>query len=179
MPEYAKYTRPPSIREIIAAFPAECRALAPKRLAEQEEMLEHATDILEETLKDIPARNRDLVREFVLAFHYDWLANSTEVIRHLKAIRARIHADPRRELDVDKAREYPLVDLCHEYGIELRHNGSRYVGLCPFHEDSHPSFYVFDDNCFHCYGCGAHGDTIEFVMKLDGCVFQDAVRKLT
>jgi|GEM_PF-2926592 len=53
------------------------------------------------------------------------------------------------------------------------------VGLCPFHEDSQPSFYVDDERGFyHCFGCGAGGDVIHFVMEMDGLSFMDAVTEL-
>lgn len=47
-------------------------------------------------------------------------------------------------------------------GIPLRDRGSYAVTACPFHEDSTPSFTLYpDDNTFHCYGCGAHGDSFD------------------
>jgi len=63
-------------------------------------------------------------------------------------------------------------------GIILRHQGTRAVGLCPFHDEKTPSFYIFDDTRFHCFGCGAHGDVIDFVQKYYGLSFPDAIRHL-
>lgn len=54
-----------------------------------------------------------------------------------------------------------------------------YVGLCPFHSEKTPSFTVSEDKDFyHCFGCNAHGDAIDFIMALHGLEFADAVRKL-
>jgi DNA primase len=51
--------------------------------------------------------------------------------------------------------------------------------LCPFHADGRPSFTVCDDKgFFHCFGCDAHGDVIEFVSRYDNLDFGDAVRRL-
>ncbi len=50
-------------------------------------------------------------------------------------------------------------------------------GCCPFHGEKTPSFYVYDDG-YHCFGCGAHGDAISFVMQTQGATFIEAVQSL-
>ena len=73
------------------------------------------------------------------------------------------------------------IDLAHvvsESGVELKSRGTRQVGLCPFHNEKTPSFYIFSDNHFKCFGCGEHGDAIDFVQKLYGLSFQDALKHL-
>ena len=50
-------------------------------------------------------------------------------------------------------------------------------GLCPFHAEDTPSFKVFADH-YHCFGCGAHGNAIEFLMEQQGLSFPEAVRAL-
>ena len=50
-------------------------------------------------------------------------------------------------------------------------------GCCPFHGEKTPSFYVYDDG-YHCFGCGAHGDAISFVMQIQGAGFMEAVQSL-
>jgi DNA primase len=50
-------------------------------------------------------------------------------------------------------------------------------GCCPFHNEKTPSFYVYDD-AYHCFGCGAHGDAIGFVMQTQGAGFMEAVQSL-
>ena len=53
------------------------------------------------------------------------------------------------------------------------------MGLCPFHKEYKPSFSVDDANgYYHCFGCGAHGDLITFVMRMSGASFPDAVELL-
>ena len=47
--------------------------------------------------------------------------------------------------------------------VELSQKSGRFLGCCPFHEEKTPSFYLFDDH-YHCFGCGAHGDAIAFLM---------------
>jgi DNA primase len=63
--------------------------------------------------------------------------------------------------------------------VKLQRRGREYAGLCPFHHEKTPSFYVVEDKAFfHCFGCGAHGDAIGFVMRADNLDFIEAVEKL-
>jgi DNA primase len=59
---------------------------------------------------------------------------------------------------------------------DLRRQGSRWVGLCPFHEERTPSFSVnAQEGLYHCFGCGVGGDTIKFVEEKEGLGFAEAV----
>ncbi|UCF91074.1 MAG: hypothetical protein JSW39_22770 [Desulfobacterales bacterium] len=71
-----------------------------------------------------------------------------------------------------------LAEVIRQQGIELQQRGNRHFALCPFHAEKTPSFMVFPDNRFHCFGCGAHGDSIDFIRQLHGCSFQEALRHL-
>src|SRR3954462_8239675 len=63
--------------------------------------------------------------------------------------------------------------------VRLVRRGREHSGLCPFHNEKTPSFYVVEDKgFFHCFGCGAHGDAIGFVMRYDNVDFGQAVEKL-
>jgi DNA primase len=63
--------------------------------------------------------------------------------------------------------------------VPLAKSGRDFKGLCPFHGEKTPSFYVVPDKrIFHCFGCGATGDAIKFVMQLDGKGFREAVEGL-
>ncbi len=63
--------------------------------------------------------------------------------------------------------------------VKLARRGREYAGLCPFHHEKTPSFYVVEDKFFfHCFGCGAHGDAIGFVMRADNLDFVAAVEML-
>ena len=64
-------------------------------------------------------------------------------------------------------------DAAALYGIKV---GKNKMACCPFHPDKHPSMKV--DNRFHCFGCGADGDVINFVEKLYGLTPIDATKKL-
>ncbi len=60
----------------------------------------------------------------------------------------------------------PIQDLAAHYlGLELEKKGKNNVGLCPFHQDKKPSFTVFTDNRWKCWGCGASGDGVDLVSR--------------
>jgi DNA primase len=62
---------------------------------------------------------------------------------------------------------------------DLRRQGARWVGLCPFHEERTPSFSVdAQEKLYHCFGCGVGGDTIKFIEEKEGLGFADAVELL-
>lgn len=61
--------------------------------------------------------------------------------------------------------------------VKLARSGRNMKGCCPFHGEKSASFYVYEDH-FHCFGCGAHGDAVSFVMQSQGATFPDAVAQL-
>jgi DNA primase len=71
-----------------------------------------------------------------------------------------------------------IVDVIGGY-VELRKSGANYKGLCPFHEEKTPSFVVSPaKQIFHCFGCGAGGDAITFLMKYENLEYIEAIEKL-
>ena len=63
--------------------------------------------------------------------------------------------------------------------VKLTRRGRELLGLCPFHNEKTPSFSVVEDKGFyHCFGCGAHGDVIGFVMRHENLPFPEAVERL-
>ncbi|MCB0359571.1 MAG: DNA primase, partial [Bdellovibrionales bacterium] len=71
-----------------------------------------------------------------------------------------------------------IVDVVGE-SVRLKPSGRNHVGLCPFHKEKTPSFYVWEDESrYHCFGCGQHGSAFDFVMATKGLTFPEAVRLL-
>ena len=71
-----------------------------------------------------------------------------------------------------------IVDVVGRY-VQLKKGGANYGGLCPFHNEKSPSFTVSPTKQFyHCFGCGAHGTAIGFLMEYAGVGFVDAVKDL-
>ncbi len=80
-------------------------------------------------------------------------------------------------LDELRAR-VPLSDIVGRR-IALQRAGREYKAPCPFHAEKTPSFYINDQKSFfHCFGCGAHGDAVGFLMRHDGLAFPEAVEQL-
>ncbi len=80
---------------------------------------------------------------------------------------------------IERIREaVDIIDLIGSY-VPLQKVGSRYRGLCPFHLEKNPSFYVdAERGMYHCFGCGEGGTAISFLMKYEKMTFTEAVRFL-
>ena len=71
-----------------------------------------------------------------------------------------------------------IVDVVGKY-VQLKKGGANFMGLCPFHNEKSPSFTVSPTKQFyHCFGCGAHGTAIGFLMEHAGLTFPEAVNEL-
>ena len=72
----------------------------------------------------------------------------------------------------------PILEVISDY-MSLRKSGANYQGLCPFHSEKSPSFNVNPARgIFHCFGCGAGGNVVTFVMRMEGMAFPQAVKFL-
>lgn len=84
---------------------------------------------------------------------------------------------PDEFLDELKARS-DISDIASSY-VSLKRRGRNLVGLCPFHGEKTPSFNIYPENgSFYCFGCGAGGDVITFVRKIENLDYIDAVKFL-
>ncbi len=71
-----------------------------------------------------------------------------------------------------------IVEIASKY-TNLKRAGKYYRGLCPFHHEKTPSFYVDPEKkLYHCFGCGAGGDAIKLVMEMEGVSFMEALSTL-
>ncbi len=84
--------------------------------------------------------------------------------------------DAGRSNSIQKLKEFiDIVDLIGEF-VSLKRAGRRYVGLCPFHTEKTPSFFVDPQTqFFYCFGCNTGGDAIRFIMRYKGFSFNEAV----
>jgi len=74
-----------------------------------------------------------------------------------------------------------LVEVVEQSSVHLRRAGKELVGLCPFHDEKTPSFYVNptkEVEVFYCHGCGAKGDVFGYVMQIQGVDFKGALAHL-
>ncbi len=71
-----------------------------------------------------------------------------------------------------------IVDVIGNY-VQLKKTGSNYKALCPFHSEKTPSFVVSPaKQIYHCFGCGASGDAIKFIMEIEKLSYKEAIEKL-
>jgi hypothetical protein len=177
----------PSELELIKIFP-ECKEIIPQKIREWINVKDKimAEDILP-ILKKINAIKDRFKRWFwtevlkcMLPWRYVEAITNLERLYRLKLLtsNAKYH---HKAKDFERrkilAKEIPLLSL---YSFQrLRRTGRRYTALCPFHTEKTPSFVIYPDNSFHCFGCEANGDAIEFVKLLKDCSFSDAVAQMT
>ena len=73
-----------------------------------------------------------------------------------------------------------LSDVVSKKVLLNKKGESRFLALCPFHNEKTPSFNVLDDKGFyHCFGCGKHGDIFSFVMETENLTFKEALDSLS
>lgn len=81
----------------------------------------------------------------------------------------------KEDLDVVSAKEYPIEDFVSD----TKKTGRLLVGKCPFHQEKIGSFTIYPNNTYYCFSCKRGGDSIDFIMQLEGLSFPEAVRRLT
>lgn len=104
-----------------------------------------------------------------------------ENIKHWKGLLTRLKEWKKRmesgeELNIGRAKEYPIIEIAARYGIEVNRFG---FIKCPFHADKTASMKIYQaSNKWKCYGCQAGGDSIDFAGRIGGLKFVEAVRML-
>ena len=74
---------------------------------------------------------------------------------------------------------HPLGDIVEAAGVRLHGRGRVRQGVCPFHEEAEGSFTVYaDTERFYCFGCGAGGDVLDFVQRIEALSLPEAIRRL-
>ena len=80
---------------------------------------------------------------------------------------------------IEQARAYDTRELAMMELEKAKRTGDRVIGLCPLHRESHPSFVVFSDGGWKCFGCGASGqNALDYLIKVKGVKFKEAVKIL-
>ena len=82
--------------------------------------------------------------------------------------------------DIDRIRgEVSLASIASQFGVRLQKDGQEHVGCCPFHNEKTASFTIFPGKDkverFHCFGCGEHGDVLDFVRGVKGVDLKEAI----
>lgn len=172
--------------ELLDAFGPECLAIIKRNIrelhqekGEAEKALSALLDFLLEQIHLSDAVNKECQVKDACHLFYD--RPLQEFDKHISRLNHLLKIEewkrkPKEQdgqitdQDIARAKEYPLKDL-----VQLNRAG---FTACPFHNEKTPSLKIFPDNRFHCFGCGADGDAIDFIMKLHRLEFIPAVKKI-
>jgi hypothetical protein len=134
-------------------------------------------------LKHLPCKEIDIDGDWTvenIKLHVNHIAIKEKTKHYLQTIK-RIDGRQKHftqkgitDEDIIRAKEVPLTEL---YEGQL-FGAKRKYGLCPFHDERSPSFYIFPSNKFKCFGCQVYGTSIDFIMLRDGVDFIKAVKTL-
>ncbi len=109
----------------------------------------------------------------------DVTRKTTLTAKHVRRLEAGTSPVSRAAAQIARLRrELRIANVIGEY-VKLRNLGSNLVGLCPFHHDHNPSLTVYPETgTFHCFGCQAHGDVLNFLMRIENLSFPEALKAL-
>ena len=178
-------------RELSKIFPA-VKKIIPGKIKELEGEREEFMEIIRDNLRLIKGR---VIDPFSKYFWREWVKYNqvfliVDIDKQLDRFRRLENISQNKnnykkskfsisDEDIQKAREIPIIDIALQYVDQIRRVGENHIGLCPFHKEKNPSFYIYSaSNNYHCYGCGAHGDLINLIMELHGFSFIEAVQFL-
>lgn len=166
-------------KEWLDEYPDEVLPLVLAKIDEQEKELRKAKKELIEVIRDSDKYSdlwmRVACRELSQEAYKKAIHPVEKNLRRLKMLIPSFEQLGFTEDELRVAREFPLDRL---FPSELKKSGRYQVGICPFHQEKTPSFRVYDNNTYYCFGCNAGGDAIEFQMKLSDCTFVEAVKSL-
>ena len=174
--------------DIIESMADAIKELIPDKLQALIARQDELEKIRTKKLKEIDAKaNGSRIAEYIFTFDVEyaymehiviqrwlkyWLNLLAKVDASVKMVENETEISPAQ---IELAREFPIEDLFQD---RLRGN-TRLSGKCPFHNDDTPSFTIFTDtNKFYCFGCNAHGDSIDFLIRRDNISFTQAVQEL-
>lgn len=169
-----KYSNRLTARDVLDAFQEEAKEMVRR---------EHIKNIAElapyqSAMIDISQSDHDdNTKMFLLklwAFHVP--EQVTDNIKRLGLLR-RLMLNKNDVILAEDVKHVPIESL-HAFG-KVRRSARGITALCPFHDEDTPSFHIFTkDNHYRCFGCGANGDVIDFVQRLHGLNFKDAINFL-
>ena len=173
-------------KELISTFP-EAKAIIPMKINDWNNVKLKAIGIIKERMakiKDIKADDfsKWFYTECVKQTECPVIREANKQISRLKRMLISIcgvkiegHIG---ESEIETARAISIKDII-EQTVKLKQCGKNYMGLCPFHKEKNPSFYVYPEtNSWYCFSCNNGGDSISFVEKLYGIDFLEAVKFL-
>lgn len=172
-------------KELLAIFP-EAKQIVPGIVEELEIKQQELVIKIKEKL--IRIRNTDS-DDFSKWFWREWIKNNEgakllqvekQIIRQKRLLMVGSGKTPRNSINEEQIQEALQVPIENLINGALRKSGKTLCGLCPLHQEKHPSFYIYpQSNSFYCFGCNRGGDVINFVSLLHDFSFKEAINYLT
>jgi len=168
---------------LLKIFP-EAKVIIPDKITVWEEERDKFSDAIKKKLTiikyDSSPQNQWFWRALIKVMDGTKLIETEQHIARLKRLlmvaRGRKPKGRLSEEQIQQALAVPIENLINQ---PLRKSGKALVGLCPLHNEKHPSFYIYlETNSCWCYGCNQGGDIINFVKLLHGYSFKEAVQYL-
>jgi len=182
--EWKQNIRPFADKVLLEYFP-EAKEIIPEKIAEWEEKRDKFSDKVKMRLTLIKLQISD---EFSQWFWREWvkITDGEELLKaegYIERLKRLLAVGKGRKLkwrlteeEIQQALAVPIENLISQ---PLRKNGKALVGLCPLHNERHPSFYIYPEtNSCWCYGCNQGGDVINFIKLLHNYQFKEAVQYL-
>jgi uncharacterized protein YdcH (DUF465 family) len=167
--------------EWLTLFPEEIAAIFSSKIRELRQECRRLRRLLAKKVSIIESSQTD---EFTRWFLREWLkvsdaakiAQLERKAAHFKRLLAPKDAAVRSlDRQIESARNAPILEIVGQ-DCRLRRSGKSYCARCPLHEERTPSFHVYPESGrFCCFGCGAKGDAIDYLMLRQGISFKDAV----
>lgn len=171
-------------KELLAIFP-EAKEIVPIKIKEYEEEKEEIIDTIKKQLILIKNKTSDELsryfwRQWVKATEGAELLKTEKQIIRLKRLlfvsSGKVSKNSLTEEEIQMALNKPIENLINK---PMKKSGNKLVGLCPFHEEKHSSFYIYTEtNSYYCFGCNQGGNSINFIRLLYGFSFREAVEYL-
>lgn len=181
-PTYSNNHNHPTPSELLEIFPNAPSAIK-LVLRKKHEKLETLPERYRDRIAHVHKKYSGLKKElFLELLKYEWehekrsIQKDIKRANHLLHINEWKHKPPSKDQITDRevalAKAIPIKDIS---GIQFNRSG---FAPCPFHNERTPSFKVYPDNRFHCFGCQLNGDVIDYVMRSHGIDFLSAVKIL-
>ncbi|MFA6096850.1 MAG: CHC2 zinc finger domain-containing protein [Candidatus Paceibacterota bacterium] len=177
MPKFAE-------RELLEIFP-EAKSIVEQKIVELEGIKKIQLEAIKNRLAIVKHNKSD---DFSKWFFREWIKidagqklvqTENQIARLKRVISTSRNYTPKNwitDIQIQRALEVPIESLVDQ---PLRKSGKTLVGLCPLHNEKHPSFYVYlETNSCWCFGCNHGGNSINFIRLLKGFGFPEAVRYL-
>jgi len=170
----------PSKVEMIGIFKDDLKKIIPEKLKELEERKKELLKEAEPYFKSLAGKDeftRFYCREVYKVLHPE-MQNTFKQIENFRWLKAMLSESKvkKEEINKEKIKSTPILSL---YSFQkLRKVGGRWTALCPFHNEDTPSFVIYPDNSWWCFGCNKGGDSINFIQELRSCNFKEALQTI-